>query len=252
MNFPCYIRTLPAGLGPQQHSHNAGPDDSSYTIFAAAIESGRLAVRSLVRAFSSLRPCPPRSAGFLLRSARLFQSAACTVRAASRYSWKSIAGQRRVHLTGQSDGAGRSGAKLVSPKHDHEARIHATELIGKPGTLLYRRPLGWSGHSKEQANATEDQDPRLAASALIATTAGAFALGFYDDPHRNADYAWDYNGPHFDRVRPHVMYYPAQRGWYGPHRYHHGSNHPTPSSTQGDVGPEGNNNGTLTGVYRQW
>ncbi|MBR1207630.1 MULTISPECIES: hypothetical protein [unclassified Bradyrhizobium] len=92
----------------------------------------------------------------------------------------------------------------------------------------------------------------LAASALIATTAGAFAQGFYDDPHRNADYAWDYNGPNFDRVRPHVTYYPAQRGWYGLYRYHHGSNHPTPSSTQGDVGPEGNNNGTLMGVYRQW
>jgi hypothetical protein len=25
-----------------------------------------------------------------------------------------------------------------------------------------------------------------------------------------------------------------------------GTNHPTPSSTQGDVGPDGNNNGTLT------
>lgn len=30
------------------------------------------------------------------------------------------------------------------------------------------------------------------------------------------------------------------------------ANHPTPSSTRGDVGPEGNNNGTLTGIYRNW
>ncbi|MGY3486949.1 hypothetical protein ACVW1C_004832 [Bradyrhizobium sp. USDA 4011] len=38
-------------------------------------------------------------------------------------------------------------------------------------------------------------------------------------------------------------------GWYGAMN---GSNHPAPSSTQGDVGPEGNNNGTLTGVSQQW
>ncbi|ABE41500.1 hypothetical protein [Rhodopseudomonas pseudopalustris] len=30
-----------------------------------------------------------------------------------------------------------------------------------------------------------------------------------------------------------------------------GANHPTPQSTQGDVGPEGNNNGTQTGTYRR-
>lgn len=29
-----------------------------------------------------------------------------------------------------------------------------------------------------------------------------------------------------------------------------GTNHPTPESTQGDVGPAGNNNGTLTGISR--
>ncbi|WP_322515620.1 hypothetical protein SR870_22005 [Rhodopseudomonas palustris] len=29
-----------------------------------------------------------------------------------------------------------------------------------------------------------------------------------------------------------------------------GANHPTPSSTQGDVGPSGNNNGTQTGTGR--
>jgi hypothetical protein len=45
------------------------------------------------------------------------------------------------------------------------------------------------------------------------------------------------------------MYQPAQPARYGAMN---GSNHPAPSSTQGDVGPEGNNNGTLTGVYLQW
>ena len=39
------------------------------------------------------------------------------------------------------------------------------------------------------------------------------------------------------------------RGAYGALN---GTNHPAPSSTQGDDGPEGNNNGTLTGVYRSW
>jgi len=33
---------------------------------------------------------------------------------------------------------------------------------------------------------------------------------------------------------------------------YNGTNHPTPSSTQGDVGPGGNNNGTRSGYYRQW
>ena len=44
-------------------------------------------------------------------------------------------------------------------------------------------------------------------------------------------------------------YYPGPVGWYGARN---GANHPTPSSTQGDVGPGGNNNGTLTGYYRGW
>ncbi|QPF85536.1 hypothetical protein IC762_04185 [Bradyrhizobium genosp. L] len=91
----------------------------------------------------------------------------------------------------------------------------------------------------------------VAAATLIASTAGAFAQGYYGNPYRNSD-AWDYNGPNFDRAQPHVMYYPAQPGWSGEYGEYNGSNHPTPSSTQGDVGPEGNNNGTLTGVYRGW
>lgn len=85
----------------------------------------------------------------------------------------------------------------------------------------------------------------LAAASLIATTAGAFAQGYY--PYGNSRAYYD--GPRYETVQPHVMYQPAQPGWYGAMN---GSNHPTPSSSQGDVGPDGNNNGTLTGVYRQW
>ncbi|MGJ5205141.1 hypothetical protein [Bradyrhizobium sp. HKCCYLR20261] len=40
--------------------------------------------------------------------------------------------------------------------------------------------------------------------------------------------------------------------YYGPGwgAGYNGTNHPTPSSTQGDVGPGGNNNGTRSGYYR--
>ncbi|MGF6305875.1 hypothetical protein ABIB82_000705 [Bradyrhizobium sp. i1.8.4] len=86
----------------------------------------------------------------------------------------------------------------------------------------------------------------LAAASLIATTAGAFAQGYYPYGEPGARY---YGGPRYG-AQPYVMHYPAEPGWYGAMN---GSNHPTPSSTQGDVGPEGNNNGTLTGpYYRQW
>ncbi|BBB96293.1 MULTISPECIES: hypothetical protein [Bradyrhizobium] len=86
----------------------------------------------------------------------------------------------------------------------------------------------------------------LAAASLIATTAGAFAQGYY--PYGNPGPRY-YGGPRYQAVQPDVMYSPAEPGWYGSFN---GTNHPTPSSTQGDVGPEGNNNGTLTGVYRRW
>jgi hypothetical protein len=89
----------------------------------------------------------------------------------------------------------------------------------------------------------------LVAASVIATTAGAYAQGY--NPYRNTD-AWDYNGPNFDTAQPRVMYRPVQPGWYGSYGSLNGTNHPTPNSSQGDVGPEGNNNGTLTGLYRQW
>lgn len=94
------------------------------------------------------------------------------------------------------------------------------------------------------------------AATLIAGTAAASADGYahygnsvgwvasnagYDGP--NAGYAYEYGAPQ-------PMYYPAPTAWG--QSYYNGSNHPTPSSSQGDVGPDGNNNGTTSGVYRQW
>jgi len=86
----------------------------------------------------------------------------------------------------------------------------------------------------------------LAAASLIATTAGAFAQGY--DQYGNPA-GWQRAAPRYETVQPRAMYNSAQPGWYGSYN---STNHPTPSSGQGDVGPEGNNNGTLTGVYRQW
>ncbi|WP_371821741.1 hypothetical protein [Bradyrhizobium sp. 41S5] len=93
-------------------------------------------------------------------------------------------------------------------------------------------------------NATEDQDPGSGRGSLIATTAGGFAQGYH--PYGNPGPRC-YGGPRYETYQPPVMY--NEPGWYGAMN---GSNHPASSSTQGDVGPEGNNNGTLTGVYRQW
>jgi len=91
----------------------------------------------------------------------------------------------------------------------------------------------------------------LVAVSLLAGTAGAFAQG-YDrypyDRYGNA-MAWQ-PGPGYETFAPRPMYYPGPAPWGG--RGFNGANHPTPSSSQGDVGPGGNNNGTLTGRYRQW
>jgi hypothetical protein len=98
----------------------------------------------------------------------------------------------------------------------------------------------------------------LAAVTVVAGTAGAFAdeYGYgYRDVGYGDSYAWGAPGPGYEEgyvaVTPSPMYYhnygPRGYGYYG-----NGSNHPTPSSTQGDVGPEGNDNGTRTGVYRRW
>lgn len=86
----------------------------------------------------------------------------------------------------------------------------------------------------------------LVAASLIATTAGALAQGYarYEDPT-----GWRYDRAGTYAAPPSATYYPGASGWYGPMN---GANHPAPGSTQGDVGPEGNNNGTLTGIYSRW
>jgi hypothetical protein len=96
----------------------------------------------------------------------------------------------------------------------------------------------------------------LAAVTMVAGTAGAFAdeYGYGGGYARYGDsYAWGAPGPGYEEgyvaVAPQPMYYRGYgRRGYG--LYGNGSNHPTPSSTQGDVGPEGNNNGTQTGFNR--
>ena len=98
----------------------------------------------------------------------------------------------------------------------------------------------------------------LAAVTIVAGTAGALAdeYGYYNGGRGYARYgdsfAWapgpGYGPGYYAPGGPQPMYY---RG-YAPGYYGNGANHPTPSSTQGDVGPDGNNNGTRTGVYRRW
>lgn len=60
---------------------------------------------------------------------------------------------------------------------------------------------------------------------------------------------WQQPAPAHERVQTRAMYYSGTAGSYAALS---GTNHPTPSSTQGDVGPDGNNYGTLTGAYRNW
>jgi hypothetical protein len=90
----------------------------------------------------------------------------------------------------------------------------------------------------------------LVALSVIAGTAGASAQGY--DRYGNA-MAWQPGGPVYEAPAARPMYYPGYYPGPGPWgRGFNGANHPTPSSSQGDVGPEGNNNGTLSGRYRQW
>jgi hypothetical protein len=83
------------------------------------------------------------------------------------------------------------------------------------------------------------------AAMLVAGTAAASAQGYeWNGPRAG----WDRPAPVYE-VAPGPVYSPYGAGPYGALN---GTNHPTPSSTQGDVGPEGNNNGTRTGIYRSW
>jgi len=85
----------------------------------------------------------------------------------------------------------------------------------------------------------------LVAASLIAGTAGTSAQVY--DRYGNVVY-WGGGAPGYPyaNVPPRAMYYRGPPRSYQPLN---GANHPTPSSTQGDVGPSGNNNGTLTGYY---
>lgn len=81
----------------------------------------------------------------------------------------------------------------------------------------------------------------LIMASLIAGTTAASAQGYY--------YGWNeprpgWDTPAYETIQPRA-YYPDP----GPYGTLNGRIHPAPSSTQGDVGPAGNNNGTLTGVY---
>jgi hypothetical protein len=86
----------------------------------------------------------------------------------------------------------------------------------------------------------------LVAASLVAgmATASAQTYDRFGNP-----VGWERGGPRHETVQPRAMYYPGLGGPYGALN---GANHPTPSSSQGDVGPDGNNNGTLTGSYRSW
>ncbi|MBR0849481.1 hypothetical protein JQ543_17140 [Bradyrhizobium diazoefficiens] len=80
----------------------------------------------------------------------------------------------------------------------------------------------------------------LIAASLVAGTGAASAQTYWKGPRAG----WDRPAPAYE-VQPRAIYPDA-----APYGTLNGSNHPAPSSTQGDVGPEGNNNGTLTGIYR--
>ncbi|WGD56013.1 hypothetical protein QA641_20215 [Bradyrhizobium sp. CB1650] len=86
----------------------------------------------------------------------------------------------------------------------------------------------------------------LVTASLVAGTTAASAQT-YD--WNDSGVGWERGGPAYEPVQPGPMYYPGPATPYGPLN---GTNHPTPSSTQGDVGPGGNNNGTLSGRYRYW
>ena len=87
----------------------------------------------------------------------------------------------------------------------------------------------------------------IAAAALIATTFGAAAQGQTD---RNGNAM---GSQHVGNGAP-TTKTPGMSGTTGMNRSGggttgmNGANHPTPSSTQGDTGPGGNNTGTLSGT----
>ncbi|RJF74755.1 hypothetical protein [Rhodopseudomonas palustris] len=84
-----------------------------------------------------------------------------------------------------------------------------------------------------------------AAAALLATTIAAAAQG-QTDTRGNAMGSQNVGNGSMQRG----TMAPAPGTTTGAAGSMNGANHPTPSSTQGDVGPGGNNNGTRTGPAR--
>ncbi|KPF89440.1 hypothetical protein IP86_27405 [Rhodopseudomonas sp. AAP120] len=85
-----------------------------------------------------------------------------------------------------------------------------------------------------------------AAAALLATTLAASAQGQTDTRGNAMGSQHVGNGGSMERG----TMAPAPGTTTGAAGSMNGANHPTPSSTQGDVGPGGNNNGTRTGPAR--
>jgi hypothetical protein len=105
--------------------------------------------------------------------------------------------------------------------------LSGTSALAQNGTAAGPTSLSGTGPSN-----IGGQDPAMVGNRAAHRTHHRHAM------NANAR-ALYYPGPH----------YPGPVGWYGALN---GANHPTPSSSQGDVGPRGNNNGTLTGYYRGW
>jgi hypothetical protein len=82
----------------------------------------------------------------------------------------------------------------------------------------------------------------LITASLVAGTGAAPAQAW-----NGVRAGWNRSVPGSEPVQPRA-YSPDVAAPYG---VLNGTNHPAPGSTQGDVGPDGNNNGTLTGVYRR-
>jgi hypothetical protein len=81
----------------------------------------------------------------------------------------------------------------------------------------------------------------LTAASILAIPAAAFAQGQTDSMGNANGSRHVGNGMKNSKMHS---------GTVGSNMRTNGANHPTPSSTQGDVGPGGNNNGTLTAPTR--
>src|SRR4051794_15340397 len=87
----------------------------------------------------------------------------------------------------------------------------------------------------------------LTATSILAVPVAAVAQGQTDSTGKAM------GSRHVTQSNQHVTHatqHKAHSGTVGANTGTHRTKHPTPSSTQGDVGPGGNNNGTLTSPTR--